>query len=92
MKPPRHGNSLKIDTDQTESENPLTSLMAESHQRLANNVSLEPQPKAEGGVVMQVNTYVPHYQRLPLKLKQEDLNIFENAIHEKYSEAEERYA
>jgi len=44
---------------------------------------------ADGGVVMQVNKYVPHYQRLPSKVDKKDFKIF---TYEPNSEAEqERY-
>ena len=33
---------------------------------------------ADNKVVMQVNKYIPHYQRIPAKLQSKDLKIFQN--------------
>ena len=51
--------------------------------KLAGNMTIdEAAPKssaaaAKAGIVMQVNKYVPHYQRIPQKFDKKDFKIFE---------------
>lgn len=46
---------------------------------LAENTTINEQPRTakNGKLVMQVNKYIPHFQRIPTKLGQRDLKMFQ---------------
>ena len=46
---------------------------------LAENVTMTPLTKKKGQnrLVMQVNKYIPHFLRIPLKLDKRDLKLFQ---------------
>ena len=59
----------------------LKKLQVKKFLQVAENVSIEEWDQEtsrmkDNKVVMQVNKYVPHYQRIPLQLEKTDLAVF----------------
>jgi len=44
--------------------------------KLADNMTIDENEALKNGVVMQVNKYIPHYQRIPSRFEKEDFRIF----------------
>ena len=56
------------------------------HSMLAGNMTIENNQPNQKGVIMQVNKYVPHYQRIPQKIEKKTFKMFDYSKDEEQSQ------